>query len=216
MKLLFLLLLSTLIVSCGKKDDKNLEEKTQRELVVENENLERRAILLENDLARKQEFYTAVEGTYEGNFMAGEKEFKTRMTLIPSLPPYTSNRIRTLEEVTADLNNLSFSLQTTHWNAKGTAVASGCIFSEIRPDYDNGQIAVAAESCANVYKVSLFDSSDRSGEGPIKTSEVLQKSRSISKKILNNEIKEVNEIHVVIQPTLVAKTFIAVLKRVQP
>jgi len=216
MKILFLLSLSLMIISCGKKDDKNLEEKTQRELVVENENLERRATMLESDLARKQEFYTALEGTYEGTFFAGEKEFKTRITLIPSLPPYTSNRIRTLEEVTADLNALSFSLQTTHWNAKGTAVASGCIFSAIKPDYDNGQIAVAAENCPNVYKVSMFDSSDRSEDGPIKTSEVLQKSRSISKKILNKEINEVSEIHVVIQPTLVAKTFIAVLKRVQP
>lgn len=216
MKHLLLLIVPLLLVSCGKRDDKALEEVAHRELVVENENLERRAAVLENDLSRKQDFYSAVEGTFEGSFMAGEKEFKTRITLIPSLPPYTSNRIRTLEEVTADLNNLSFSVQTTHWNAKGTAVASGCIFSQMKPDYDNGLISIAAENCSNVYKVSLFDSSDRGENGPIKTAEVLQKSRILSKKILRKEIEQINEIHVVMQPTLVAKTFTTVLKRVQP
>jgi hypothetical protein len=217
MKYLVLLLLPVFFISCGKKDSKDLEEKTQRELVVENQNMEVRAAVLEADLARKQLFFSALEGTYEGTFTAGEKVFKTRMTFIPSLPPYTSNRVRTLEEVTADLNNLFFSVQTTHWNAQGTAVAAGCIFGQVKPDYDNGQVSAASENCSNVYKVSFYDSSSiPSTDTPVKTSEIFEKSQVIAKKILNKEVSSVEEVYVIIQPTLLAKTFIAVLKRVQP
>ena len=212
-----MLFLLVTIVSCGKPDAKNLEEKAQRELMVENENLDKRAMQLESELSRKQLFFSALEGTFEGSFFAGEKEFKTRVTLIPSLPPYIANRIRTLDEVTADLNNLYFSIQTTHWNSKGTAVAAGCIFSQIRPDYDNGQVVAASGNCANVYKVSMYESNE--GESPMESlgaSDILNKSQSISNKVLNKKMDKVNEIHVVIQPTLVAKTFLTVLKRVQP
>lgn len=204
-------------VSCGKKDSKELEEKTQRELIVGNDNMDRRAAVLEADLTRKQLFFTALEGTYEGIFMAGDKEFKTRLTFIPSLPPYIANRIRTQEEITADLNNLSFSVQTTHWNSAGTAVAAGCIFSQIRPDYDNGQVVAASENCSNIYKVSFFDSRIfPNGDFPAKNSEIVEKSQIIAKKILNKEVGQVDEIFIVIQPTLLAKTFTAILKRVQP
>ena len=217
MKFLVLLLLPFLLVSCGKKDSKDLEEKTHRELVVANENLDRRATFVEADLSRKQLFYMALEGTYEGSFMAGEKEFKTRLTFIPSLPPYESNRVRTLEEVTADLNNLSFAIQSTHWNSKGTAVAAGCIFGQVKPDYDNGQVVAASENCANIYKINIYDSSNISNSDlPVKTSEVFEKSQVLAKKILTKELLKVDEIYVVIQPTLIAKTFVAILKRVQP
>ena len=216
MKHLSMLLLSLIIISCGKPDSKNLEEKTQRELLVTNENLDKKAVALEAGLERKQLFFSALEGTYEGTFMAGDKEFKTRITFIPSLPPYTSNRIRTLEEVIADLNNLYFSVQATHWNSKGTAVAAGCIFSQVKPDYDNGQIVASSENCSNVYKVSLYDSSDRStGDLPMKTSEIFVNSQDISKNVLSKEVQKINEIHIVIQPTLLAKTFTTILKRVQ-
>lgn len=216
MKYLVLLLLSTLLISCGKKDSKDLEEKTQRELVVANENTDKRAALLEFDLARKQSFFTALEGTYEGAFLAGDKEFKTRITFIPSLPPYVANRVRTLEEVTSDLNNLSFTIQTTHWNSKGTTVAAGCIFAQIKPDYDNGQVVSAAENCSNIYKVNLYDSNENSeGDTPVKTSVIVKRSQMLAKKIFNKKITKVEEIYVVIQPTLLAKTFTTILKRVQ-
>lgn len=217
MKFVFLLLATTMLLSCGKKDDKNLEEKAQRELQVENDNLDKRAALLEADLARKQLFYTALEGTYEGTFKAGEKEFKTRLTFVSSLPPYDSNRIRTLEEITADLSNLNFSVQSTHWNAAGTTVAAGCIFSQIRPDYDNGQVSASSENCPNVYKVNLYNSSNTPvDELPNQTSVIVSESKIISKQIFNREIQKVEEVYIVIQPTLLAKTFTAVLKRVQP
>lgn len=217
MKYLVLLLLPLVFISCGKKDSKDLEEKTQRELMVANENTDRRAAHLEVDLARKQTFFTALEGTYEGTFMAGDKEFKTRITFIPSLPPYIANRTRTLEEITADLNSLSFSVQTTHWNSKGTAVAAGCIFSQMKPDYENGQVVSTAENCSNVYKVNLYDSTNLpDGETPATTSIIVERSQVLARKVLNKEVLKIEEIHVVIQPTLLAKTFTAILKRVQP
>lgn len=217
MKQVLILFLSVLVASCGKPDAKNLEEKTQRELMVQNDNLDKRALQLETELSRKQFFFSALEGTFEGSFFAGEKEFKTRVTLIPSLPPYTANRIRTLEEVTADLGNLYFSIQTTHWNSKGTAVAAGCIFSQIRPDYDNGQVVAASGNCSNVYKISMYDSKEDEGSiESTKTGDILSKSQSISSKVLSKQMEKINEIHIVIQPTLVAKTFVTVLKRVQP
>lgn len=217
MKQLQMLFISLVIMSCGKPDSKNLEEKVLREISVENLNIDKKAMALESDLERKQLFFTALEGTYEGAFTAGDKEFKTRITFIPSLPPYTANRIRTLDEITADLNNLYFSVQTTHWNSKGTAVAAGCIFSQMKPDFDNGQIVAAAENCPNVYKVSLYDSSgDANGDSPVSTSKILVNSKIISKKVFTKEVQRINELFIIIQPTLLAKTFVTTLKRVQP
>jgi hypothetical protein len=140
MKILLMLFLSMALASCGKPDAKNLEEKAQRELKVETDNTNKKALQLEADLSRKQLFFSALEGTFEGSFISEGKEFKTRITLIPSLPPYTANRIRTLDEITADLNNLNFSFQVRHWSLNGSGVPFGCIFNQIRPDYDNGQV----------------------------------------------------------------------------
>ncbi len=224
MKILLLVISVVLFTACGKPDANNLEEKTQRELQVENGNLERKAQTLESDLRRKQNFFIALEGTFEGNLPVGDKEFKTRITLIPSLPIYNSNRVRTLEEITADLNNLFFTVQATHWNSKGSAVASGCIFSQARPDFLNGQTIATGENCANVYRISMYESNPKedalldevSIESLNNFPEILAHSQNLSIKVLNKELNRIDQIHVVIQPTLVAKTFTTVLKRVNP
>lgn len=214
-KLILVLVGGCFVFSCGKTDSKNLEEKVQRELVVTNENLDKRALALENDLTLKQLFFSSLNGTFEGNLQVGEKVFKTRITFIPSLPPYTSTRIRTAEEIVSDLNNLFFSVQTTHWNSKGSAVAAGCIFGQIRPDYQNGQVNISGESCSNVYNVNMFNS-ELENRTNLDIANILEISKEISRKVLRGEIRQVDEIFLTIQPTLLAKTFLAKLKRVNP
>lgn len=210
-----LLIIVLVAYGCGKPDSKNLEEKMQRELVVANENTDKKSIQLENELAVKQNFFSSLEGTFEGDLSAGEKIFKTRISLHPSLPPYSSRRVRTIDEVITDLNNLFFSVQTTHWNSKGTAVASGCIFSQVRPDLLTGTITISSEGCGNVYKLSLFSSSIL--EGKTENIETIKEiSKSLSLKVLTGDLRQIDEVYIVVQPTLVAKTFTAKLKRVAP
>lgn len=213
MKNLTLIFVVIAAISCGKADQKNLEEKTLTELQVANDNQDKRARILEDDLAKKQQFFSSVEGTYEGSFLAGDKEFKTRLTIIPSLPPYTSTRTRTAEEIVADLNNLFFSIQTTHWNTKSSAVAAGCIFNQVRPDFQNGQINASAESCNNVYKISLYDSEVGTTNFG---GDILKTSKEVSNRVFLGSVRQVNELVVLIQPTLVSKTFEAKLKRIKP
>jgi hypothetical protein len=87
----------------------------------------------------------------------------------------------------------------------------------MRPDYDNGQVVAASGNCSNVYKLSMYESKeDESSTESLGAGDILNKSQGISNRVLSKQMGKVNEIHVVIQPTLVAKTFITILKRVQP
>lgn len=62
----------------------------EAELAANNANLAAKAHLMEADLATRQLFYQANRGTYEGALATERGEFKLRITLVPSLPPYTS------------------------------------------------------------------------------------------------------------------------------
>lgn len=215
MKNVILILLPVLFIACAKPDSSNLEEVKGREVEVENENLRKKAEVLEGDLARRQRLFSALKGTFEGTFTTGTKKFKKRITLVPSLPPYNAGRTRTLEEITSDLNNLYFTIQTTILNAENNSVVAGCILSQVRPDYDGGAVNAASENCSNIYLINLYDSLDDSEELPSEKSSVPQMSQELAQKIFLNQLSVVDEVFVEMHPTLTDKTFLMVLKRVQ-
>ncbi len=213
MKKIFLLL-PLFLVACAKPDSSNLEDVKNREVEVENENLRRKATEMEARLAKQQRLFTALSGTYEGKFIVGTKEYKKRIMLIPSLPPYNAGRSRTLEEITADLNNLTFTVQTTTLNAQTGAGVDQCGLGHVRLSYETGIINAASEGCSTIYIINLYESNGRTDDLLLEKPGVAQKSHDLVQKVYSQELTIINEIFVEMRPAFSAKTHLMVLRRV--
>lgn len=123
----------------------------------QNGNLAAKSSEMEADLATRQLFYQAVSGTYEGTFGTETNERKVRITLVPSLPPYTSGRVRQLEEVTSDLNSLYFRAQVTEWDPRSGLSGMGCNVENIKPDIKRGEVTIASSNCPILYELKISD-----------------------------------------------------------
>ena len=130
----------------------------EEQMNIENGNLSSKAQKMEADLSNRHRFYQSISGTYEGKLTTEQGEFNIRLTLIPSLAPYQSDRIRQLEEITQDLNNLYFNVQIVQWSAENQLSSVGCRATGIRPDLTNGTISIASPDCANLYLLSISSS----------------------------------------------------------
>ncbi len=160
-----LALISLTLVACYDDGSSALKEKAgiegeaaaQKQLQAENENLARRAKEMEADLAKRHRFYQAAKGTYEGVLKTEQGQFNIRLTLIPSLPPYVTDRVRALDEIVTDLTNLHFNVQVVQWNPANSQSAVGCRIEKVSPDMANGEITATSESCSNLYMLQLSE-----------------------------------------------------------
>ncbi|MBX9766418.1 MAG: hypothetical protein K2X47_04025 [Bdellovibrionales bacterium] len=116
---------------------------------------------VEKDLGQRRKFYSALQGTYEGDLQMGKSQFRIKFNFVPSLPVYDARRNRTLEEVTNDLNNLHLNIQVVLWNPANELSAVGCRIQGIKPDLQKGLIQIASEACPNFYSI-FVESSDPS------------------------------------------------------
>jgi hypothetical protein len=122
---------------------------------VQYEYLAQRAQTMEEDLRERHQFYHGIKGDYEGTFVEGKQEYQIRLSLTPSLPPYLAERVRTLEEITADFNNLHLNAMIQIWKDDEPAVS--CTVEKIKPDVENGEIDIMTEKCPNAYQFFLGD-----------------------------------------------------------
>lgn len=199
MKHIFILsLLSLLTVSCSKGDER-LKEKARIEgdtlRDVENSNLAQKAESMEKDLARRHLFYQAIKGNYEGTISTNAGTFNIRITLTPSLPPIRVNRVRQLEEISSDLNNLMLNTQVVQWDPNSSISAVGCRVSNVRPDIEKGELAISHESCPNLYLIKI---ADRGGS---------TSSNTIASWVLSGDMSEVDSLSGQIQPSTNANIF---------
>jgi len=217
MKTMLLLLPFLFLVACAKPDSTNLEDKRNRELEVENENSKRKAMQLEEDLSRKQRHFSALKGVYEGTLIADDKkEFKTEIILVPSLPPYEAGRVRTIEELATDLNNLYFTVQIAITNKQTETTTMNCLFTQVKADYDGGRMNVASEGCYGLFFINLYSSTNARSSLQLEKPTVAEKSQNIAQKILSKEISRVDELFVEMVSTQAKKSFLMILKRTQP
>jgi hypothetical protein len=128
--------------------------------------------------------------------------------MIPSLSLYQSGRIRTIEEVTQDLNSLYLNSQIVIWNLKSKLSAGGCIFQETKPDLILGQIALVNRECANLYSIQIGD-----GQGVLDNPNISSVSKEFSRKVLAGELDQIEELLVFMQPTNNAQAQEFVLKK---
>ena len=209
MKTLLTLTLILGFVSCSK-GDKRMKERasvegqstSQSQIRVENENLRIKAEQMEKDLSKRHRFYQAVKGMYEGQISTSFGIYNIRITLSPSLAPFKQNRVRQLEEITSDLNNLAMNAQILQWDPKNEVTAIGCRVSGIRPDIEKGTLAISTESCPNLYSISI---TERSYTGTMSENSAM--ARQISQQLLNGDLTEVDSIIGTVQPSTNAAIF---------
>ena len=113
MKKLLVIMMSLSLFACSKNDDRmkekaaiESESSTASQLRVENENLANKAEKMEKDLAKKNRFYQALKGTYEGTMTTNLGTTKVSIDFSPSKSIFPVTRVRQLEEIASDLNEL--------------------------------------------------------------------------------------------------------------
>lgn len=187
----------------------------EAELAAQNGNLATKAQQMEADLANRHLFYQAARGTYEGSLTTERGEFKVRITLVPSLPPFLGTRTRQLEEIASDINNLYFNAQVVQWNPANRLSSVGCRVENLRPDTNKGELSIAATSCPNLYQLKIADeevervSTEATGAKP--DGKVL--AREVATSIREGRIAEVTEIRGEVHPTTNASIYSLVVKR---
>jgi len=197
------------------------EESARKQVGVENENIRKWSSEMEQDLERRQRFFTALKGTFEGVLKSGNQEFRMRVKLFPSIPPYQSDRVRRIDEVTFDLVNLYFNIQVLYWDSTDNLASAGCRFENVRPDLENGQINLASENCPNFFSFNITDiplneetnveEQDISG---VLKSALDGDSRRLAGEILDAKTSRTNNIVGEMQGTINSAVYLFSLKRV--
>ncbi|OQW53847.1 MAG: hypothetical protein A4S09_06420 [Proteobacteria bacterium SG_bin7] len=164
---LFLLLISSLTLGCNQ-DASKLKEKADLEGEGQSKGQQRaeseRAAKMEKDLATRQNFYQAIAGIYEGTLTGVDSSnapinLNVRLTFIPSRPPYKPDRVRTVDELVEEMNNLFLTVQVTQWDpVDKDAIVFGCTYSQVRPSLLKGEINLApAGDCKSLFKIRVFE-----------------------------------------------------------
>ncbi len=188
----------------------------EAEIMSQNANQKEKAAAMEADLATRQLFYQAIAGTYEGKLKTPTAEFEVRLILAASLPPYLNPRVRQLDEITSDLNNLSLKAQIVQWNKANSMTAVGCRIENIRPDLSRGVFTIASESCPNTYLLRVSDEKILQGfQAAGAKPTVAEISKEVAEQVLAGKKAKVSEIQGELHPSTNAVVYPLAVKRAE-
>jgi hypothetical protein len=214
MKITIIVSLLVLLAACGNGNER-LKEKSEIEsesqLRVENEGLAKKAEAMEIDLAKRHKFYQAVKGIYEGSIETNIGSFNIRITLTPSIAPIQTTRVRQLEEIASDLNNLTLNTQVVQWDPSNPYASVGCPGTSVKPDIENGEIVIpSSDACKNLYMIKITDR-EFIGSGLQNT----EHARELSKQILRGDLRRIDSLVGSIQPSSTANIFKFVARKTE-
>lgn len=140
-------------------DRANVEGKADAES--ETNEINKRAQQMEIDLARFQNFFEGVAGTYEGKMRTPRgKIYRVRFAIAATIPRYEGSRIRTPDEIAYDTNNMAFEVleNTITTLEDGQELSFGCQYEKIKPAMDAGSIRLFDADCPRSFSLSLIPS----------------------------------------------------------
>lgn len=155
---LFLILTIFMLSACNKEGDRfqeTVQIKADENIKAKNNDIEVWSGQLEGDLDRRRLFIDAVEGEFEGRFETKDMGFGIRFGISSSFPEYTPDRVRTLPELTHELNNLYLNIHVVQWPEDNPSAAIGCVFEGVRPDIKRGLVDLFSKGCSVSYKLRL-------------------------------------------------------------
>lgn len=188
------------VIGCDKPSSDGTVERARAEAEagkdVTNENLAQRAEQAEAQLRRRYRFYDAIAHEFRGSFQLNGNTYSARLDFSSTLPFVDDERVRTLEEIQYDLNNLLLNLQINMVKPSNGTPLLSCSFAGIRPDIENGEINFLSPQCNIAFTVSLGSPSS---------------ARGIAQNLLAGRRRSVNQITVQVASRLsaVAYTFVA-------
>ncbi len=156
------------------------------------------SLKLEADLKRRYRFYSAMSAEYVGQIKLKDKDNKDIDVAIslnshPTIPLYSGDRIRTVEEVQADLQNLGFQSTFQFWIIKKPGAATGCLFSNAKAFHESGVVRFQSPSeCPNVFQLSILPKVLSQKEiAEIKQFNLEADATALAQRILNGEVQTV-------------------------
>lgn len=168
MKFLMILTLGLSLVACDKTNSDGTYTRAKAESEAQkdtqNKNVDERAQKMERDLQKRFRFYNGVSNNYHGFFKINKNTYQMKVELFPSIHIIESNRIRTIEEIQDDMNNLFLNAQVVIWDQSGSIGAKGCVFDKVKPDIMNGVIQLISNECPNRYIVYVGTSKSSQSE----------------------------------------------------
>jgi hypothetical protein len=177
-KIITLMALSVILAACDQKgstsDTKDrARAEGEAETEVNNNNTDRRALKMEADLQKRYRFYKGVSGDFESSFKIKETTYKGKITFSPTIHILESERVRTVEEIQDDLNNLFLNAQVYIWTEDFGII--GCVFERVRADINTGVIQLFSSECTNSLEIRLTTKNTKAKDRK-DTSELLAQS----------------------------------------
>ena len=164
MKTLILIFCSLSLIACSKGGDDRVSEKegirAERQVEAENEN---RRVLnqgAERELNELKHYISAVEGRFGGEVQLAESIFDLTVELTPSMPIRFYDRVRNIEEIQFEKENLNVTVKIILESRRIENNAFTCVFEGHQPDIERGLMNLVRESCPNSLILKL--SSDTS------------------------------------------------------
>ncbi len=194
MKTVILLLLgASLITGCSKGGDKRLEEKAdiqaQRDIQAININNNEIVTKLEGDLNKRKQFIRSIQGEFEGKLSVDGTDYMMRLKVTPTIPTEDNSRVRTIDEVNFEIQNLGLNINIKQWNPNVPLSAVTCTIQNYRPDTQKGMINIISENCKNLYE---FYISDNSLDIEVSKMEITKDSELLANKIANLSISKID------------------------
>tara|TARA_Y100000768_G_scaffold316879_1_gene252033 strand:- start:806 stop:1450 length:645 start_codon:yes stop_codon:yes gene_type:complete len=211
-KLIMFLTLTTLIVSCSKNGDDRIAEqeeiRTREQIEAQNENQKEWAEKLEKDLNDRKRFIKSIEGRFNGIIDVRESTFEIQAKFISSIPIEFSNRVRTLDEINYELQNLNLNLFVKLENPRVSNSAVTCVVEGYRPDIKNGLINIITESCKNSFTLSISNSLET-----LTSDQRRMDSRALANQVLSGAVDIVEFIQGDFEPSTSSQKFKFQLRR---
>ena len=213
MKNLIIILPCVLLLSCSKGGDDRLAEQAdiqaREQYQAQNENQKMWAEKMEEDLNKRKRFIQAIEGDFFGEVDVQNISFDINARFVSSIPIAFPSRVRTLDEINFELQNLKLNLFVKLENPRVPNSAVTCVVEGYRPDVNKGVINIITESCKNSFHLSISDSTldVRSDEARLKD------SRSLAAQVTSGSVSRVEKVQGVFESSTSNQKFKFQLRR---
>jgi hypothetical protein len=200
MKWVCFLLFFILFYSCSKGGDDRLAEQEQiraeEQVEAENDNLRVKAEAMEKDLDKRKRFFNAITGKFKGSMKISNTDYELTVELSPELSIEFFSRVRTLEEINFEIQNLNLQV-TVKINKPGVSISGiKCTITGYKStNINTGLLNIISENCENTIKLYVAD--DLEVRSHIETK---KQAQLLSKDLTSGLIGAVEYFDVVFEP----------------
>jgi hypothetical protein len=223
MKLIILTILGVLTLTACNLDDEATQQRLKERVGHEAEQTQqkekeaREKIVeeMEVDLERRQRLYQSIKGEFLGETTIDAEKYIISAEFVPTVIPLdSSSRVRTPEEVSADIQRLALDVKVVVRDDATKALLVSCNTLAVKLDLDKGFASWLSESssCNNFFALNI--SKDPAGSKQ-NIEEIKADSETMALQILSGELKGVPAVSLRMKPGNSSEIFTFTLKKVE-